>query len=61
MDELPGGLALFDLDHTLLDREAAFWRWATMFADEFGLLDGSASLIEVADGDGFRPRDELFE
>jgi putative hydrolase of the HAD superfamily len=60
MDELPG-LALFDLDHTLLDREAAFWGWATMFADEFGLPDGSASLIEVADGDGFRPRDELFE
>jgi FMN phosphatase YigB (HAD superfamily) len=55
------GLALFDLDNTLLDREAAFSRWASGFADEYRLPSDSIPLIEQADGDGLAPREAFFE
>ncbi len=54
-------LALFDLDNTLLDREAAFSRWAESFGTELGLPEGSLTLIEQLDGDGSIPREEFFE
>jgi FMN phosphatase YigB (HAD superfamily) len=64
-------LALFDLDNTLLDREAAFARWAGAFVVRLGLAatpvplgklpeDPVVFLVE-ADRDGFAPRDEVFE
>ena len=54
-------LALFDLDNTLLDREAAFSRWADSFTTEFDLPDGSLTLIGQLDEDGSVPREEFFE
>jgi putative hydrolase of the HAD superfamily len=56
-----GKLALFDLDNTLLDREAAFSKWATGFATEFELPRGSLALIGQLDGDGSIPREDFFE
>jgi|SRR5665213_720710 len=53
-------VALFDLDNTLLDREAAFERWARSFCDAHGLPDDAGAWLVVADDDGLRPRDELF-
>jgi putative hydrolase of the HAD superfamily len=55
------GLVLFDLDNTLLDREGAFAKWASIFIDTHGLSRDSWSVIESADEDGFRPRDQFFE
>jgi HAD superfamily hydrolase (TIGR01549 family) len=55
------GLALFDLDNTLLDRDAAFSRWASTFIDDHGLSRDAQSVIESADDDGLRPRDQFFE
>jgi len=53
-------LALFDLDNTLLDREAAFARWAHTFCETHGLADGAHDWLVAADEDGFRPREEVF-
>jgi putative hydrolase of the HAD superfamily len=54
-------LALFDLDNTLVDRQAAFERWARGFVAEFGLPgDAVAYLIDV-DEDGFATREQVFE
>jgi FMN phosphatase YigB (HAD superfamily) len=53
-------LALFDLDNTLLDREAAFSRWADAFCEAHGLPDGAHAWLVAADDDGFRPREEVF-
>lgn len=54
------GLALFDLDNTLLDRDAAFAKWALLFIN-FHELDHSAwTVIESADEEGLRPRDQFF-
>jgi putative hydrolase of the HAD superfamily len=55
------GLALFDLDNTLLDRDAAFSKWAAIFINTHGLSRGAWSVIESADQDGMRPREEFFE
>ena len=53
-------LALFDLDNTLVDRQAAFVRWAECFVEEQHLAaDAVAFLIEV-DGDGFATREAVF-
>lgn len=54
-------LALFDLDNTLLDREAAFSRWAKSFGAEFELPEASLTRIEQLDGNGSIPRGEFFE
>ena len=53
-------LALFDLDNTLLDRDAAFAIWAQHFIDANRLPPEAWSLIELADEDGMRPRELFF-
>lgn len=62
-------LALFDLDNTLHDREAAFERWARAFVVQVGLedtqarsgpSDGPLSFLVEADRDGYAPRDQMF-
>lgn len=53
-------LALFDLDNTLVDRQAAFLAWATEFAAERCLGDAASATLEVLDMDGLRPRAEFF-
>ncbi|HEY5108941.1 MAG TPA: HAD family hydrolase [Acidimicrobiales bacterium] len=53
-------VALFDLDNTLLDREAAFARWARSFCESNGLPDDAHAWLVAVDDDGLRPREELF-
>lgn len=53
-------VALFDLDDTLIDREAAFRRWAQWFCGERGLDPAAVAALCVADGFGYTPRDEMF-
>jgi len=53
-------VALFDLDNTLLDREAAFAQWAHSFCDAHRLPADAHPWLVAADGDGFRPREEVF-
>ncbi|MGC2484727.1 MAG: HAD family hydrolase [Acidimicrobiales bacterium] len=53
-------LALFDLDNTLLDRQAAFSTWATSFIAAHGLPSHAWSIIESVDEEGLTPRDEFF-
>ena len=49
------GLALFDLDDTLIDREAAFASWARAFAARHQLGDGAiAEITGFADSSLFR-------
>jgi putative hydrolase of the HAD superfamily len=53
------GIALFDLDNTLLDREAAFRRWTEGFVERhrLGPVDpGLRAWFEAADEDGYLPR-----
>jgi putative hydrolase of the HAD superfamily len=58
---------LFDLDHTLYDRDATFLDWARRFVRErLGLIEDSAraqtvDLLVVMDASGYRPRAELFQ
>ncbi len=49
-------LAIFDLDNTLIDRAAAFLRWATRFAAVQQLEPADVAWLVDADGDGFVPR-----
>ncbi len=57
---------LFDLDHTLYDRDATFLAWARWFVRErLGLTEDSAysetvDLLVTMDAAGYRPREELF-
>jgi putative hydrolase of the HAD superfamily len=53
-------VALFDLDNTLLDREAAFARWARTFCDAHQLPGDAHAWLVTADEDGWRPREEVF-
>jgi FMN phosphatase YigB (HAD superfamily) len=53
-------LALFDLDNTLLDRDAAFARWTEGFCVTWGLPEDARSLLVDIDGDGLQPRDEFL-
>jgi putative hydrolase of the HAD superfamily len=53
-------VVLFDLDNTLLDREAAFARWARGFCEANGLPDDAHAWLVTDDDDGLRPRGELF-
>ncbi len=55
-----GGAVLFDLDNTLLDRTAAYRRWAEWFAGSRGWDDEEVTWLVDADGDGHVPRPELF-
>lgn len=54
-------VALFDLDNTLVNRSAAFRRWAGWFASEHGLGTAGLEWLCAADEDGFARRDVLFE
>ena len=45
-------LVLFDLDNTLLDREAAYARWARGFCDANGLPDDAHAWLVTDDDDG---------
>jgi putative hydrolase of the HAD superfamily len=58
--ESVAGVALFDLDNTLLDREAAFAVWAKSFIEANRLPPDAWSIIESTDEDGFKPRDLFF-
>jgi putative hydrolase of the HAD superfamily len=49
-------LVIFDLDNTLIDREAAFLRWAEQFVTGRGLGVEEVQWLVDADGDGFVPR-----
>jgi putative hydrolase of the HAD superfamily len=53
-------LALFDLDNTLLDREAAYAAWARGFCAAHGLPDAAHVELVAADEDGLRPREDLL-
>ncbi|MFG2128431.1 HAD family hydrolase [Streptomyces sp. NPDC048751] len=53
-------LALFDLDGTLVDRQAAFTAWAREFAEEQGLTDGAVDWLSAADQQGRVSRERFF-
>ena len=53
-------LALFDLDNTLVDRQAAYLRWAEWFAERHGLGEVGVAWLCRADDDGFARRDAVF-
>ncbi|MFI7699182.1 HAD family hydrolase [Nonomuraea sp. NPDC049480] len=53
-------LALFDLDNTLIDRLAAFERWAAEFAAERGLGPAAVEWLVETDADGSMPMDVFF-
>src|SRR4051812_32641665 len=57
--EVPGPLAIFDLDNTLIDRAAAFRRWAARFAAAWSLRPAAVGWLVDADGDGFVPRPDF--
>lgn len=44
----------------MLDRDLAFAKWASNFIDDHGLTGDAWSVIESADEDGLRPRDQFF-
>lgn len=51
-------LLLLDLDNTLVDRAAAFQRWAKRFTSAHG---GDIEWLVEADADGYEPRERLAE
>ncbi len=53
-------VALFDLDNTLVDRSAAFARWAGDFVADRGLDPAAVAVLCELDGDGFASRHVLF-
>ncbi|MFF3333365.1 HAD family hydrolase [Streptomyces sp. NPDC002888] len=53
-------LALFDLDGTLVDRQAAFTAWAKEFAEERELGEGAVGWLCAADGRGRVSRERFF-
>jgi putative hydrolase of the HAD superfamily len=54
-------LLLLDLDNTLVDRSAAFRRWAVSFAADVGGGMAAVGWLVSADRDGLEPRDQLAE
>ncbi|MDA8295782.1 MAG: HAD family hydrolase [Actinomycetota bacterium] len=53
-------LACFDLDNTLIDRQAAFSAWASAFCAARGLGEEAVALLVRLDQDGFATREEVF-
>ncbi|WP_432976081.1 HAD family hydrolase [Dactylosporangium sp. CA-233914] len=53
-------LAIFDLDNTLIDREAAFRRWAETFVSAHNLPGEALPWLVEADGDGYTPRAQFL-
>lgn len=54
------GLALFDLDNTLFDRDGAFRRWCSDFIGEHHLDPSAIHILLEADGGGSATRSEFF-
>lgn len=54
-------LACFDLDNTLIDRQAAFCAWASAFCADQGLGEEAVALLVRLDQDGFATREEVFD
>lgn len=54
-------VVLFDLDNTLVDRQAAFEAWARAFAEAHGLGEPGTAFLRQVDDDGFAPRERVFE
>ena len=54
-------LLLCDLDNTLVDRDAAFRRWAELIAARFGRHDDFVAWLVEADDQGYGSRRELWE
>ena len=54
------GVALFDLDNTLIDRNRGFRRWAVGFLAERGLDAADLDWVVRTDGDGQATRHEFF-
>jgi putative hydrolase of the HAD superfamily len=52
---------LCDLDNTLVDRDAAFRRWAVLIAARHHQSDDFVDWLVQADDSGYGPRDELFD
>jgi FMN phosphatase YigB (HAD superfamily) len=52
---------LFDLDNTLIDRQAAYERWARGFAANRELDAEAVQVLCAADEDGFATRQAVFE
>jgi FMN phosphatase YigB (HAD superfamily) len=55
------GVALFDLDNTLIDRQRAYQRWVRAFAVGRGLGADAVQVLSDADEDGFASRQTVFE
>lgn len=53
-------LVCFDLDNTLIDRDAAFVAWARWWVDRTGLDPAAVDWLVAHDNGGFTPRGELF-
>ncbi len=56
----PARLACFDLDNTLIDRQAAFAAWASDFCAARGLGEEAVAHLVRLDDDGFATREEVF-
>jgi len=54
-------LALFDLDNTLVDRQAAFLGWARRFVADRGLDNRAVDFLCELDDDGSAPRERVFD
>jgi putative hydrolase of the HAD superfamily len=54
------GLLCCDLDNTLVDRAAAFRRWATAFAARHEQGEELVDWLVEIDGDGFGPRPDFY-
>ncbi len=54
-------LLLIDLDNTLVDREAAFARWAGRFVAELGGSPAELDWLIRTDADGYAPRDRVAD
>lgn len=52
-------LLMLDLDNTLVDRAAAFHRWAARYARALGGDEADIEWLIAQDADGYRPREEL--
>ena len=55
------GLALFDLDNTLIDRERAFRLWSEQFLAERHLDPSELAWVVAVDADGKVTRDAFFQ
>ena len=53
-------LACFDLDNTLIDRDASFLAWARWWVEREGLGGDAVDWLLANDEGGFRPRQVLF-